>query len=157
MIYPRQNREQNHNTPSLFTQPGSKAEVAAFPEHVRCSPNNRHSSRRAARLLCANNGLTHCSETATFSFVTSCLENYSAREIYDKRILNHPRPRFADTAHERKVGGPLNRIRPRSWTVRSGHSRHFVRAPITSGLPRLADIFRYRRHVSKAPTSDLNI
>src|SRR6266850_1727987 len=32
---------------------GSKAEVAAFPEHVRCSPNNRHSSRRAARLLCA--------------------------------------------------------------------------------------------------------
>jgi hypothetical protein len=24
----------------VFTQPGSKAEVAAFPEHVRCSPNN---------------------------------------------------------------------------------------------------------------------
>jgi hypothetical protein len=53
-----------------------------------------------------NNGLTHCSETATFSFVTSCLENYRARETYDKRILNHPRARFADTAHERKVGGP---------------------------------------------------
>src|SRR6266704_7153904 len=33
---------------------GSKTEVAAFPEHVRCSLNNRHSSRRAARLLCAN-------------------------------------------------------------------------------------------------------
>jgi hypothetical protein len=36
----------------------------------------------------------------------------------------------------------------------SGHSRHFDRAPITSGLPRLADIFRDRRHVSKVPTTD---
>ena len=40
----------------VFTQSGSKAEVATFPEHVRCSPNNRHSSRRAARLLCATFG-----------------------------------------------------------------------------------------------------
>jgi hypothetical protein len=55
-------------------------------------------------------------QTATFSFVTSCLENYRAR-------VNHPRPRFADTAHERKVGCPLNRIRARSWTVPSQHGR----------------------------------
>ena len=27
---------------------GSKTEVVAFPEHVRCTPNNRDSSRRAA-------------------------------------------------------------------------------------------------------------
>ena len=33
---------------------GSKAEVAAFPEHVGRSSNNGHSPRRAARLLCAD-------------------------------------------------------------------------------------------------------
>ena len=37
---------------------GQKAEVAAFPEHVGCSPNNGHSSRRAARLLCAKPEVT---------------------------------------------------------------------------------------------------
>jgi hypothetical protein len=36
-----------------------------------------------------------------------------------------------------------------------GHSRHFDRAPITSGLPRLADIFRDRRHVSNVPTAEI--
>src|SRR5216684_3235762 len=35
------------------------------------------------------------------------------------------------------------------------HSRHFDRAPITSGLPRLADIFRDRLHVSKVPKGDM--
>src|SRR5712675_916313 len=41
---------------------GPKTEVAAFPEHVRCSPNNRHSSRRTARLLCAITKLMHRSK-----------------------------------------------------------------------------------------------
>ena len=37
--------------------------------------------------------------------------------------------------------------------VRCGsQSRHFDRAPLTSGLPRLADILRVIRHVSKVPT-----
>jgi hypothetical protein len=36
-----------------------------------------------------------------------------------------------------------------------GQSRHFDRAPLTSGLPRLADIFSVCRHVSKVPKSDL--
>ena len=35
-----------------------------------------------------------------------------------------------------------------------GQSRHFDGAPITSGLPREADIFRVRRYVSKVPTTD---
>jgi len=30
-----------------------------------------------------------------------------------------------------------------------GHSRRYERAPFTSGLPRLADILRVGRHVSK--------
>src|ERR1700694_5204208 len=33
-----------------------------------------------------------------------------------------------------------------------GQSRHFDRAPLTSGLPRLADILRVIRHVSKVPS-----
>jgi hypothetical protein len=89
----------------------------------RSTPINGHARSRSACLQRANNGLTHCSETATFSFATSCLENYRAQEIYDKRIMNHLRLRFADTAHERKVGGPLNRIRLRSWTMASRHGR----------------------------------
>jgi hypothetical protein len=36
-----------------------------------------------------------------------------------------------------------------------GQTRRFDRAPITSGLPRQADIFRDRRHVSRVPTPDL--
>jgi hypothetical protein len=36
-----------------------------------------------------------------------------------------------------------------------GQSRHFARAPLTSGLPRLADILRVIRHVSKVPTCDI--
>ena len=32
-------------------------------------------------------------------------------------------------------------------TSETGHSRHFERAPLTSGLPRLADILRVIRHV----------
>jgi hypothetical protein len=36
-----------------------------------------------------------------------------------------------------------------------GHSRHFDRATITSGLPRLADIFRVRWHVSKVPKPEV--
>jgi hypothetical protein len=39
--------------------------------------------------------------------------------------------------------------------VRSGKSRHFDRAPLTSGLPRLADILRVIRHVSKVPKGDI--
>jgi hypothetical protein len=34
-----------------------------------------------------------------------------------------------------------------------GQSRHFDRAPLTSGLPQLADILRVIRHVSKVPTA----
>jgi hypothetical protein len=36
-----------------------------------------------------------------------------------------------------------------------GQSRHFDRAPLTSGLPRLADILGVVRHVSKVPEADL--
>jgi hypothetical protein len=32
-----------------------------------------------------------------------------------------------------------------------GQKRRFDRRLVTSGLPRLADIFRVRRHVSKVP------
>jgi hypothetical protein len=32
-----------------------------------------------------------------------------------------------------------------------GHSRHFERRPVTSGLPLSTDILRVRRHVSKVP------
>src|SRR5450755_4593448 len=37
-----------------------------------------------------------------------------------------------------------------------GHSRHDDRAPMTSGLPRQADIFSVQRHVSKVPLADLS-
>jgi hypothetical protein len=36
-----------------------------------------------------------------------------------------------------------------------GQSRHFNRAPLTSGLPRLADILRVIRCVSKVPIPDV--
>jgi hypothetical protein len=36
-----------------------------------------------------------------------------------------------------------------------GHSRRIDRAPFTSGLPRLADILRVGRHVSKVPKADI--
>jgi hypothetical protein len=36
-----------------------------------------------------------------------------------------------------------------------GQKRRFGRAPITSGLPRQADVFIVRRHVSKVPTTDV--
>jgi hypothetical protein len=35
-----------------------------------------------------------------------------------------------------------------------GQSRHLDRAPLTSGLPRLADIFSVCRHVRKVPQAD---
>jgi hypothetical protein len=40
--------------------------------------------------------------------------------------------------------------------VRDGQSRHFDSAPLTSGLPRLADILRDRRYVSNVPFSDFD-
>jgi hypothetical protein len=36
-----------------------------------------------------------------------------------------------------------------------GQSRHFDREPLTSGLPRLADILRVIRHVSKVPKAEV--
>ena len=36
----------------------------------------------------------------------------------------------------------------------SGQSRRVGYGPTTSGLPRLADILRVGRHVSKVPTTD---
>jgi hypothetical protein len=36
-----------------------------------------------------------------------------------------------------------------------GQSRHFDRAPLTSGLPQLADILRVIRQVSKVPKDDI--
>jgi len=39
----------------------------------------------------------------------------------------------------------------------TGQTRHFDRAPITSGLPRKADNFRVGRHVSKVPNSDMTL
>jgi hypothetical protein len=38
-----------------------------------------------------------------------------------------------------------------------GQSRRFGQTPITSALPRLADIVRAGRHVSKAPKADLSL
>ena len=35
-----------------------------------------------------------------------------------------------------------------------GQSRHFACAPLTSGLPRLADILGINRHVRKVPIAD---
>src|SRR5712691_1788201 len=48
-------------------------------------------------------------------------------------------------------------IRPKSATAMSvlGQSRHFDLAPVTSGLPRLADISRVSRHVSKVPWHEI--
>ncbi|MGA7164514.1 MAG: hypothetical protein WBX37_11300, partial [Pseudolabrys sp.] len=43
------------------------AEVATFPEHVGCSPNNGHSARRAVRLLCATSRLMHRSNDEAMS------------------------------------------------------------------------------------------
>jgi hypothetical protein len=57
-------------------------------------------------------------------------------------------------AGKQETGG-WSRLEPASpLTSASGQSRHFDLAPVTSGLPRSTDIFRYRRHVSKVPTSD---
>jgi hypothetical protein len=36
-----------------------------------------------------------------------------------------------------------------------GQSRHFDRTPLTSGLPRLADILWVSRHVSKVPKPEV--
>ncbi len=36
-----------------------------------------------------------------------------------------------------------------------GQKRHFDRASLTSGLPRLADILRADRHVSNVPKADI--
>jgi hypothetical protein len=49
---------------------------------------------------------------------------------------------------------------PAAWIFKPlmsemGQSRHFGRAPITSGLPQQADVFGVRRHVSKVPKTDL--
>jgi hypothetical protein len=40
-------------------------------------------------------------------------------------------------------------------TSEMGQSRHFDRAPLTSGLPRSTDIVSTGRHVSKVPTGDI--
>jgi hypothetical protein len=37
-----------------------------------------------------------------------------------------------------------------------GQTRHFDRAPVTSGLPQSTDILRVRQHVSKVPDSDMS-
>jgi hypothetical protein len=47
------------------------------------------------------------------------------------------------------IAVPLN-ARMSAW----GQSRRFDRAPLTSGLPRLADILRVIRHVSKVPKNE---
>jgi len=47
--------------------------------------------------------------------------------------------------------GPCTAIRLKSEL---GQSRHFSRAPMTSGLPRQADILSARRHVSKGRVED---
>ena len=44
---------------------------------------------------------------------------------------------------------------PEPLMSHSGQSRHFDHAPLTSGLPRLADIPRVSRHVSKVPRPEL--
>ena len=43
----------------------------------------------------------------------------------------------------------------RRSTSEKGQSRHFGRAPLTSGLPRTTDIVRPTRHVGKVPGTDI--
>jgi hypothetical protein len=47
-------QQENHSIDRVFTQPGSKAEVAAFPNDVRSSLNSRHSTN-ALRCLKSQN------------------------------------------------------------------------------------------------------
>jgi hypothetical protein len=50
-----------------------------------------------------------------------------------------------------------NKTKPTSAPMSEmGQSRHFDRAPRTSGLPRTTDIGGTGRHVSKVPTSDIS-
>ena len=39
----------------------------------------------------------------------------------------------------------------------TGQKRRFDRRPVTSGLPRQADLFRVGRHVSKVPKSEVGL
>src|ERR1035437_3885037 len=63
------------------------------------------------------------------------------------------------------IGSRMNREvhvrfweRPRVKVPRATRqSRHSDHAPLTSGLPRLADIFSVRRHVSKVPNPDIAV
>jgi hypothetical protein len=57
----------------------------------------------------------------------------------------------------RKTNPPLLHIRlaTHGRSIQMGHSRHFDRGPATSGPPRSMDILSARRHVSKAPLSDM--
>jgi hypothetical protein len=52
---------------------------------------------------------------------------------------------------DRKPTARRKPLATRGRTIHSGQERRFGRAPITSGLPRQADIFGVRRHVSKVP------
>jgi hypothetical protein len=47
----------------------------------------------------------------------------------------------------------MNDLAVRSMSL-VGQSRHSDAAPVTSGLPRLADILRVSRHVSNVPEAD---
>ena len=58
-------------------------------------------------------------------------------------------------AVEPKMIPPGLKIRSLGQTSVPGQSRHFDRAPLTSGLPRLADILRVSRYVSQVPKADI--
>jgi hypothetical protein len=65
------------------------------------------------------------------------------------KALGAPRATDADRTHRRDDRVAVRRMSP------MGHSRRFDRRPVTSGLPRLAEILRVRRHVSKVPTTEV--
>jgi hypothetical protein len=60
-------------------------------------------------------------------------------------------------AHCQQSGTPLFVVDLDQGTSVRGHSRRIDRAPFTSGRPRLADILRVGRHVSKVPIREVAV
>src|ERR1700682_2223604 len=91
-------------------------------------------------------------------------ENTQARQHRDGAARPGLQHETGDAHSERwRIDGSDPRVRkaPRTWSHRPtisvrvlhnlGQTRHFDRAPTTSGLPRQADNFRAGWHVSKVP------
>jgi hypothetical protein len=73
-----------------------------------------------------------------------------SRELAPPHRAFPPNPERADiiTSGDDACCESMQIWRPMS---RLGHSRHFDRAPLTSGLPRTPDMLSARRHVAKVP------